>query len=438
MNPTAHALSVQHHPNESIFFEDISVTHINGKLLPEPFQSHGKLHLFPRISFRIKSERLPRSLISLQQECFRITTLEGCDTKVYLRYNINEFMRSGDYFKGYLIPAELPCSVIGPDVEVKRTRFGILNFQGFYGRNDKWIYEDGNSRRLGSTQTNIANFRMEITECHNFLGNKKFLSRNDGYSVTHVGLVERIDGDSFLTKDVRSVLRATRAFLSFARGSACGLTYIKATMPDGEEKFLEWGSTYAEPWICGSESWLPTTEGGDILSQLFPRFYDLCCDPNWHDTVFAVTDWYLNSNESPFHIGIILTQAALEALSYKMLKREVKPKHKQIRNALSSIGIDEQIPASCKELGRWVNSVHRSKARSHGGGPEAITQMRNDLVHADKRYGRIPAEAQIDALRLSQWYIEMILLNKVGYAGRYRNRVSKSGRSSVEDVPWKA
>lgn len=435
MNPTAHALPVLHHPNDPIFFENINITHINGCVLSEPFQSHLNLHLYPRISFRIESESLPKQLMALQHEGFHITTAGGFQTKVFLRYNLNDFMSSGDFFRGYLIPFELPCAVIGSDVEVQSVNFGILNFRGFYGQNDKWIADDGNCRRLGFSEMHFGDFRMEITESPNFSESQKFLRQNDGYALTHAGCIEHSDGATYLVKDVKNVLRATRAFLSFGRGSACGLTLVKATMPNGEDAFLEWGTTHAEPWICGSETWLLTTEGGDILSKLFPRFYELCCDPSWKDTMFSVTDWYLNSNESPFHIGIILAQAALEALSYKILRREVKPMHDQIRKALASVGISEKIPASCKELECWVNLVQGSSTRGHIDGPDAITKIRNDLVHADKRHGSIPAEAQMDALRLSQWYIEMILLKKLGYVGRYRNRVSDSGKGSVENLP---
>ena len=436
MNPNPYLLSLQHRPNESIFFESIDITQINGCPLMEPFESHLKLHLSPRISFRIESEHLPIELANSGQECFRITTAGGFETNVYLRYNLNNLMQSKDYFKGYLIPAELPCTVMDSETEIKRISFGILNFLEFYGRDDQWTNVDGISRRIGSMKTCLNDFQLEITECLGFSENKRFLSQHDGYSLTHVGFVKRIDEAKFSVGKIGDILRATRAFLSFARGSACGLTLVKATMLNGEDKLLQWGTTQTEPWICGSETWLLTTEGGDILSQLFPRFYELCRDSTWSDTIFSIIDWYLNSNESPFHIGTILTQAALEAISYKILQREVKPMQAQIRNALSSMDIGTEIPTSCLELSRWVRAVQRSSAKSHGDGPEAITRIRNDLVHADKKYGQIPAKAQIDALNLSQWYIEMILFKKLGYVGRYRNRVSNSGRCSVEYVPW--
>ena len=436
MNPTVHALSVRHHPNEQIFFEDTNITHINGCLLPEPIPSSLKLDLFPRISFRIESDRLPKKLINLQHEGFRITISGGSETKVFLRYNLNDFMSGGDTLKGYLIPAESPCAAMDPQVEVKSIDFGVLNFRKFYGRNDKWVDENGNSRRLGFIEICFAGFRMKIRECLNLSSSEQFLSQNDGYLLTHVGSIERNDGATYLAKDGRIILKVLRAFLSFLRGSACGLTFIKATTSDGNERFLEWGASHAEPWICGSETWLVNGEGGDVLSHLFPEFYELCREQNWKDTMFTVTDLYLNSSDSPFHIGIILTQAALEALSYKILQKKVKPMHRQIRKALLSLGVDENIPASCEALNCWITLVRRSSGGTHGDGPYAITTIRNTLVHANKRYGRIPAEAQIDALRLGQWYIEMILLRKLGYVGPYRNRISDSGRGSVENVPW--
>ena len=42
----------------------------------------------------------------------------------------------------------------------------------------------------------------------------------------------------------------------------------------------------------------------------------------------------------------------------------------------------------------------------------------------------------MDALRLGQWYIELILLKKFDYHGRYRNRLTIDGESPFEKVPW--
>jgi len=41
-------------------------------------------------------------------------------------------------------------------------------------------------------------------------------------------------------------------------------------------------------------------------------------------------------------------------------------------------------------------------------------------------------EALIEARRLSQWYVELLLLNHFGYTGSYLNRI----KNEWEPVPW--
>ena len=230
--------------------------------------------------------------------------------------------------------------------EVQHVNFGVLNFLEFDGQNDKWIDTNGSSRRIGSSEIIFDDFRIEIMENLSLSENKRFLSRNDGYTVTHTGLIKHYDGSTYSIADAQDVLRTLRAFLSFARGAACGLTLVKVTMPNSSYAIVEWGATHTEPWMCGCETWLPVRNGGDILSQLFPEFSGLCRDPDWKDAIFTVIDWYVNGNVSPFHIGITVAQAALETLSHKVLQCKMKerPMHEKIRQALKSFKISQDIP----------------------------------------------------------------------------------------------
>ena len=402
----------RHRPNEVIHLDEVTITHINGHCLPEPFAARVRLHLYPGIACRIESDALPKHLVSLQKEAFEVTTAGGFRTKVFLRFNLNDLMHSGDYFRGYLILFKSPCMVIDPEINITSVEFSVLNFQQFYGKNDRWITSNGNSVRLGLSEIVCDDFQVEIAEDIGLSENRKFLSQNDGLVVTHSGRLERRDGRTFSAKDAGDLLRYMRAFLSFCRGAACGLTLVKANYPDGRNTVMEWGTSHTEAWICGSETWLPTTTAGDIISQLFPGFWKLRRDPDWADGVFANVDWYLNCNSGPFHVGIVLAQAALESLSHKVLQREMEPMHNQIRRALESIDVNPCIPQSCRKLGQWLKQVQGNDETCPRYGADAIVKIRNDLVHADKKHGGIPPEAVMDALRLSQWYIEMILLRK--------------------------
>ena len=314
-------------------------------------------------------------------------------------------------------------------------RFGILNFPPFYGSNDKWKDLCGGSRRLGSAEMRFDEYHMQITENDNFSENRKLLRQQDGFAVTHTGKIRHLNGATVSAETMKDILRSVRAFLSFCRGAPCGLTLVKATLPSGEERLMQWGTTHTEPWLCGYPRWLPKIEGGDVLAELFPKFYALCRDSNWKTTASTVIDWYLNANASPFHVGIILAQAALESLSYREIGEYSGPAHRGIANSLSAMGISTDVPTACGGLSRWISFLQSEGKMAIINGPHSITTIRNDLVHADKRLGNIPWDAQMDALTLAQWYIEVMLLRRLGHDGPYRNRISDSTPGQVESFP---
>lgn len=440
-------------PNEPIFLENTSITHVENLALREPCPVKVVLHLSPTIICRIESDNLPIQLVKdYQNKIFLVTLKNGSNIKVLLSYNLNDFFynrNSKETFKGFLFPYMSPCTVAQLNTLIKSVSFYVLNFESFYGSRDEWAEVDGNHRRLGVTEMECDPWRIDITETPSFFENRKILKQEDGYSVSHTGSIKRSDGETFSVKEAENILRGLRIFLSFAGGSACGLTLVKAIDEYDGELVLEWGTSHIEPWNQKTtRSWLPSRDGGDSLSQLFPGFWRFYKNSDWGNTICTVIDWYFNSNNSPTHAGIILAQAALESLSYKVLgerppAKKIKklPAEEKLRRLLEIIEIDKEIPSSCEGLKSFSKQQIKQRRNKNGDsyigdGPEAIIQIRNDLIHPEKKYNLISAEAQIDAIRLSHWYIELVLLKKFEYCGRYMNRLRNPGEDPYENVPW--
>ena len=416
-------------PNAPIFLEDICITRINGHLLEEPCAARVVLRLSPTIMPLIESDSFPIGILDDRIEMpFVITVKDSCDIQV-VRSSLRTPDSANGIARGSLGIYKSPSTVIQSDAEISSVSFGVLNFPQFHGQKDKWV----DSKRLGATELVHKNLRIRITEDSSLSENAKLLNQIDGYAVTHTGVIEHCDSEIFSVKEVEHILRGLRAFLSFARGAGCGLTLVKATYPDGRTAFLEWGSAHIDPWRCGYDTWLPTiTDGGDNLSQAFSGFWALRNDPNWRDVLFRTIDWYLNSKSGPFHVGIILVQAALESLCYKIAGPKKKSSTGEfLSQSIKQFGLCTEIPQSCSNL----DGFFKNCSRVDRDGLRAITELRNDLVHAKKTYGD-NAEAQMDALRLGQWYIELILLKIFDYHGRYRNRLAIGGESPFEKVPW--
>ena len=421
-------------PNDTIFLEETSITHIENRYLATPCSVRVTLHLSPRIMCRIDSDSLPIWLVNINGP-FSVTLKNGHKIKAFLHYNLNDFFYSAsrETFKGFLVPYKSPCTVVQPDTQIQSVHFSVLNFPTFYGQNDQLVDLGGTSHRLGVAKMTYDDWRIEITKVSPSLEDRKPLNRDNNYSVTHSGFFKRFNSETFCVEEANNILRGLRSFLSFARGYACGLTLVKAIDHAGKEIILEWGATYTESWNQGSDTWLPTVDGGDSLSEVFPGFWSLYIDSDWKDTISAVIDWYLNSKNSPFHVGIILTQTALEALCYKIAGPKGKESTgKYLSEAIHKFGLCTAIPSSCRNL----NELSKKNFDPSGDGPRAITEIRNDLVHSRKKYSHISAEAQMDALRLGQWYIALFLLKKLNYKGRYRNLLRTADEDPFENVPW--
>lgn len=418
-------------PNAPIFLEDINITHINGHRLGEPCRGRVVLRLSPTIMPRIESDSLPIGILDSSLEMpFVITTTAGCCIEVVLLTISPGPGSAKGTIKGALGPYKSPCVVMDSDAQVKSVTFCVLNFSQFYGQKDKCVNWRNTSLILGATELGFGDWRVSITQDPGLSENRKLLAEAGGYAVTHTGLIERSGGQTFSVNEAESLLRVLRAFLSFARGSGCGLTLVKAIDGGGRKTIMEWGTQHVETWKNAKDTWLPTTDGGDILSQLFPGFWKLCGDPDWKDTLFTAIDWYLNSNDGPFHVGIILVQAALESLCYKITgpnkERGKGRTGRYLSKSVRQFGLCAKIPSAC---------THLQNAFGGLDGPAAIAEIRNDLVHAKKTHSN-DAAVQMDALRLGQWYIEMILLKQLNYRGRYVNRLTPSGENPFESVPW--
>ena len=185
-----------------------------------------------------------------------------------------------------------------------------------------------------------------------------------------------------------------------------------------------------EPWM-NVTSWFSELNGDDTLSELFPKFWNLLeSDEEQRGTILRAVDWYLQSNVSPPYVGIILTVAALERLSFQVLGRERCERTGEfIKKALEQLHIPLDLPGSCETL---------SEIQSWEHGPHAVVAIRNDLTHPKQKYGRVSNYAIHEAWNLGQWQIEMILLHMLEYRGDYVNRLAGWGEQSqaLVPVPW--
>jgi hypothetical protein len=135
--------------------------------------------------------------------------------------------------------------------------------------------------------------------------------------------------------------------------------------------------------------------------------------------------------------GIVLLQAALELLSWRVFVGERKALSQegfrrlraddQLRLLIETCRIPAGVPAGLGEL------ASKAKGMSWTDGPKALAEIRNSLVHPTNQKD-LP---YYDTWRLAQWYVELALLKMCAFKGDYSNRTNaERWAGKVECVPW--
>ena len=344
-----------------------------------------------------------------------------------------------------LVPVD--GSVIGLDTgePLHSVHFGLINFPDFMkqGSVESYISDDGRKGyRVGKAiQLNGPPWLVEIRAVDNIGQVQSSLSQQRGFGLTHRGSVRRSDGKSFSKESVQSVIEALTLFCSFARGVYCGLTLLSGTNQAGELVWEQWGVSNVETWKV-YRSWFDV-QSGQILEDLFPGFWAKYQGFQRDERTRIALEWYLESNaQKALHSSIVLSQAALERLSFlqvgerlnakQMGRKDRETEGEWIARALVQAGVDCQIPPSCPAL----EQLRRANGFEHG--PHTIVEIRNDLIHQDMSHGILSIDVYRQAKGLGLWYVEMLLLKLFDYDGIYANRLTQQWRGQVDSVPWAA
>jgi hypothetical protein len=140
-------------------------------------------------------------------------------------------------------------------------------------------------------------------------------------------------------------------------------------------------------------------------------------------------------------------QTALELLTWVRLvedqrvmtprqwKDRSNPFSAKLRRLLTTMMIPLTIPSTLSDLEAY------RVASNVQDGPETFTSIRNALVHPSPvkraKLNNSP-KALFETWFLAGWYLDLCILNIIGYKGQYSNRTIRQGWAGdeVEDVPW--
>jgi hypothetical protein len=281
-------------------------------------------------------------------------------------------------------------------------------------------------------------WQVTISLLANARDNIEVLKETGGHAITHVGLIEREDGSPFGVSEAEDLLTALHFFLSMARGYWCAPILYVGFDDQGDRVWEHWGIGRSEPWhntLCWFDG-----QHGKLLEEVFPGFHGRWRDSLWNEPVQHAVYWYLEGNKGTLDVGIVLSQAGLELIAWNYLvveKKVLTPEgfknlwaSDNLRLVLSSFGIPLDIPPQLAELHKLAKAFNMMDA------PHAFTDLRNEIVHPDRKRKGQYFSALYDGWRLGQWYLELALLWLSGHAGDYGNRLVEKYAGQTEKVPW--
>ncbi len=344
--------------------------------------------------------------------------------------------------------------ILSPDTDhLHEAVCHLFNFPDFFGTSD-YISESAtttsstlqSSTRCGRAHLEHAGWQFTLAALHDTAERYKKLRQAGGFFLTHMIKVVRTDSELFSSKDLQQQLRLLCHFLSFAIGRWAGLAFTRAYDANAQVSWEDWGMRWAHRDIWTSSfSWFDPHHG-TMLQDVFPGFVRLWNTPLWNEPLSHAIYSYIAANVSQEGLGVdarlILAQTALEILAWThcVQSKRMVSSNAFTRKGLSAADRLRLLLSSCgipKDIPNHMSALHSKRGRPWEDGPDAITSIRNQLVHPGNP-SRLPPDSFYEVCMLSLWYIELAILHIAGYSGQYSNRLrSKPSRiGEVEPVPW--
>ena len=405
---------------------------------------------FVRVPVKVNLELSPRPQVVLECEFSREQVAAANEIDLKREVNVrldngseidalvgNRQTIGGGKFGNVLIPKPQPVTVQEAKVSLTRGKFALINFPSMFGEEDITRYPDPSDTTKGLIYPRFKleadPWLVEVIATDSQMGMHYTMQRRGGSAITHIGTVTSIDGDEFRLGDLEELLSALHLFLSFVRGSYCGITLLSAQDSNRDRVWEQWGTYKVEPWRRELLTWADGLSS-HTLSPVFKGLLKLLQKQGKSGTASQVIHWYLRSNETlEPEVGIVLNQAALERLSFSTVGPMVGARDGEwIAQALNRAGIDTALPACCWELARL------QKRHNWSHGPHCLVVLRNSLIHPVDRHGPFSESALVEAHGLGLHYIELMLLRLSGYNGEFVNRlrIKDPLYARVEAVPW--
>ena len=395
--------------------------------------------------------------------------LELCELNLKAKVFISKLNPGNKYNEilGYLAK---PIETVTEE-KLYSVTFHVANFHDFDSNGSQDILFSQDSEENYRIKSNRIIFQTEqwrltldnLESTKNIV--KQLNKTQNGFAITHVGKLEKVNGQSFSVENAKEILEAFTGFLSFARGFRIPLFLLLGYDSEDNKIWQCWDASGGNFWKV-VDSWFPKCRSSDI-QEIFSGF--LTWWQNWEESEKLGFYWYLEANYNPLIEQKIITgQLALEELAWTLLvkKEQILSKRKfkdnktcdNLRKLLLHLkipGLFCQVPTTLIDKYDTNNSppieslIKLSVAKEWTDGVQVLIQLRNDIIHPEKEIENTAGislhgflnddfrQANLDGAQLVLWYLELVFLAIFNYKKHYNNRLYelKYGEKT-EFVPW--
>jgi hypothetical protein len=325
----------------------------------------------------------------------------------------------------------------------KVLRFCLANFPDYLGRAVHYKNEEGEGLMAGRLETRAESGYCQLDKIPEAKELVKAAERDAGFVISHVGLWVPSAG-VMSAQEAESILEMLYFWFGLLRGGWAGPLFPQGINADQAVVWRQFAS-----WrLRGSRrvsTWLPERRPLD-LSSAFRGFAQRWNDAAWRDPLTTSIAWFVEANTpgTTPESRIVLSQVALELLSWVLLVESQRLHHQKdfevlsaagrIRALLHHIGVPTTVPDYLSRLQPLCDD-------DAFDGPGVITKVRNALVHSTKRkrtfMESVDGEQRMECSELALQYLELALLAVCGHDGYYTRRGWRGWKGDDEvPVPW--
>lgn len=378
---------------------------------------------------------------------------------------------SSDNNNGNVVSGRVKETVVeGNEQDLAYVLFHVVNFHDFIGRLRSILEHDSGSRNIERLVFETDEWKLTLDQLETTTDNVKLLNAQGGFAITHVGKLEKRNGQTFSGGEATDFLKIVADFLSFARGFRVPLVLLVGYNAEDNEIWQHWEKSVGHSWKY-VESWFPVSKAHQ-LTNVFPGFLNWW--NNWDESAKLSLYWYLEANNSSlYQQQIILTQVALESIADKegqtrgnasqklrellekyeipvnipfdipsdqpsTLARRFSPQSSDLLEKLIELkrNLKEKLRDKLEKEPNRDKKIKIEKELNQVDAPYLFTQMRNDIIHSKKKIENFEIYL-LEASDLGLWYLELVLLAIFDYQGCYENRLPRHQQSGeIEPVPW--